>query len=199
MKKLTYRLGLFWLVFGAVTVHGQATLNIQGIVRKANGANLEDGIYGMTFRIYTVASGGTPIWSETQNNIDVASGVYGTLLGTVTPLTIPFDRPYFLGIAVDGGTEVSPRIRLTAAPYSLSLLGQSNVFPSVGAAGIGTIEPDTSARMHIKNASGTGRMLVEGKDSASIVFKTLTSTTSITYDGNKIYIPNLHLEWHKPA
>lgn len=197
MKKSTFWFGLFWLILGATSLHGQASLNIQGIIRKATGTILDDGTYSMTFRIYTVSSGGSPLWSETQNNVDVASGVYGTLLGTVTPLEIPFDRPYFLGVSVDGGAEISPRIRLTAAPYSLAHLGHNNVFPSMGAVGIGTTEPDTSARMHVKNPAGTGRILIEGLDSASVVLKTLTNSSSITYDGNKIYIPDLSLDLSK--
>ena len=192
MKRLIYYSGLLWLILGAATLHGQASLDIQGIIKKATGANLEDGSYSMTFRIYSVRTGGTPLWSETQGNVDVNTGVYGTLLGKVNPLTIPFDRTYFLAVSVDGGAEVAPRIQLTAAPYSLSLLGQGNVFPSSGSVGIGTIEPDTSAQMHIKNPSGTAKMLVEGKDSASIVLKTKTNTSSITYDGNKIKIPDLN-------
>jgi hypothetical protein len=37
----------------------------------------------------------------------------------VTSLDIPFDEPYWLGIAVDGGSEFSPRRELTASAYSL--------------------------------------------------------------------------------
>jgi hypothetical protein len=175
----------------ASDIYGQATLNIQGIVRKSTGANLDDGTYSMTFRLYTTSSGGTNIWSETHDNMDVTSGVYGAVLGLINPFTIPFDQPYFLGISVDGGAEVSPRLRLTASPYTLSLIGQSNLFPSTGTVGLGTISPDTNAIMHVKNNTGTSRMTIEGKDTAVIMMKTRTNTTAITFNGSKISIPDL--------
>jgi hypothetical protein len=175
----------------ASDIYGQATLNIQGIVRKSTGANLDDGTYSMTFRLYTTSSGGTNIWSETHDNMDVTSGVYGAVLGLINPFTIPFDQPYFLGISVDGGAEVSPRLRLTASPYTLSLIGQSNLFPSTGTVGLGTISPDTNAIMHVKNNTGTSRITIEGKDTAVIMMKTRTNTTAITFNGSKISIPDL--------
>jgi hypothetical protein len=193
MKKINRYLWLLWLLWGASQLYGQATLSVQGTIQKASGANLDDGAYSMSFRFYTAASGGTPIWSETQDKVEVTGGVYGALLGSVTPLTIAFDRPYFLGVSVDGGAELAPRIRLTASPYSMSLVGQNNLFPSVGTVGIGTLQPDTSAQLHLQDTSGTGRMLVEGRDSAVIVFKTTANTATIKYDGDKLFISDLNL------
>lgn len=191
MKKILFLLILLFWMLGVSDMYGQATLNIQGIVRKSTGANLDDGTYSMTFRLYTTSSGGSSIWSETHDNMDVTSGVYGAVLGLINPFTIPFDQPYFLGISVDGGAEVSPRLRLTASPYTLSLIGQSNLFPSTGTVGLGTITPDTNAIMHVKNNTGTSRMTIEGKDTAVIRLKTRTSTTAITFNGSKISIPDL--------
>jgi hypothetical protein len=191
MKKILQLICLIFLMHSVSDLHGQATLNIQGIVRKSTGANLDDGTYSMTFRLYTTSSGGTNIWSESHDNMDVTSGVYGAVLGLINPFTIPFDQPYFLGISVDGGAEVSPRLRLTASPYTLSLIGQSNLFPSTGTVGLGTISPDTNAIMHVKNNTGTSRMTIEGKDTAVIMMKTRTNTTAITFNGSKISIPDL--------
>lgn len=191
MKKILQLICLFYVMHSVSNMYGQATLNIQGIVRKSTGANLDDGTYSMTFRLYTTSSGGSNIWSETHDNMDVTSGVYSADLGLINPFTIPFDQPYFLGISVDGGAEVSPRLRLTASPYTLSLIGQSNLFPSTGTVGLGTISPDTNAIMHVKNNTGTSRVTIEGKDTAVIMMKTRTNTTAITFNGNKISIPDL--------
>ena len=191
MKKRLQLICLICLMYNVSDMYGQATLNIQGIVRKSTGANLDDGTYSMTFRLYTTSSGGTNIWSETHGNMDVTSGVYGAVLGLINPFTIPFDQPYFLGISVDGGAEVSPRLRLTASPYTLSLIGQNNLFPSTGTVGFGTISPDTNAIMHIMNNTGTSRITIEGKDTAVILMKTRTNTTAITFNGSKISIPDL--------
>lgn len=191
MKKILKFIFFNCLMACISDMYGQATLNIQGIVRKSTGANFDDGTYSMTFKLYTSSSGGTDIWSETHDKLDVTSGVYSAVLGLKSPFTIPFDQPYFLGISVDGGTEVSPRLRLTGSPYTLSLIGQSNIFPSTGTVGLGTISPDTNAIMHIKNSPGTSRMTVEGKDTAVIVMKTRTNSTNITFNGSKISIPDL--------
>ena len=193
---------LYFLLLGCMIccnmyLQGQATLNIQGIIKKSSGANLDDGTYSMRFRLYTVATGSTHIWEEDHTNrVDVTSGVYNVVLGLITPFTISFDRSYFLGVSVDGGAEVSPRIRLTGAPYSLSLMGQKNIFPSTGTVGIGTVRPDTSARLHIKSDSDTtARFLLEGKDTAVIVMKTRTDTASISFNGTKITIPDLSINY----
>ena len=107
------------------------TLSIQGILKRANGAAVEDGAYNMVFKLYTTETGGTALWNETQSGVEVSNGIYSTVLGVVTPLTLPFDQLYYLGVSV-GSTELTPRILLTSAPYALALIGQSNKFPSSG-------------------------------------------------------------------
>jgi len=191
MKKILQLICLICSMLSASDMYGQATLNIQGIVRKSSGANFDDGVYSMTFRLYTTSAGGTNIWSETHDNMDITLGVYGAVLGLINPFTIPFDQAYFLGISLDGGAEVSPRLRLTASSYTLSQIGQSNLFPSTGTVGLGTISPDTNAIMHVKNSTGTSRMTIEGKDTAVIMMKTRTNTSAITFNGGKISIPDL--------
>jgi len=196
LKNYLYFILLGFFICCIMDLQGQATLNIQGIIKKSSGANLDDGTYSMRFRLYTVATGSSSIWQEDHVSVDITSGVYNVVLGLITPFTISFDRTYFLGVSVDGGAEVSPRIRLTGAPYSLSLMGQKNIFPSTGSVGIGTVTPDTSARLHIKNDSDTtARFLLEGKDTVVIVMKTRTDTASIVFNGNKIAIPDLNINY----
>jgi hypothetical protein len=97
-------------------VHAQASLSFQGALQKASGANFDDGEYAMTFRLYESETGGSAVWSETQDAVDVLGGVFNTLLGQVNPLNAAFDKTYFLGISVNYGVEMVPRIRLTASP-----------------------------------------------------------------------------------
>ena len=120
------------VLFGVSQLAAQSTLSVQGVLQKTTGMAVEDGDYAITFRLYTTESGGTAVWSETQSDVEVVGGVYGVQLGSVTPLNIPFDQVYYLGLTVSGGTEHFPRTKLTAAPYALSLLGQDNKFPSTG-------------------------------------------------------------------
>ena len=134
MKKL--RFALLVLFFGLLTANlvqaQSARLGIQGILKKANGNAVDDGTYSLTFRLYDVTSGGTALWTETQISVELTSGIYTATLGSVTALNIPFDKTYYLGVTVGTGAEMSPRIQLTTAPYALSLVGNTNQFPSSG-------------------------------------------------------------------
>ena len=112
-------------------VHAQASLSIQGILKKSNGVAVEDGAYNITFKLYTVPAAGTQIWTETQTGVEVSSGIYSTILGNTSPLNIPFNQIYYLGVTI-GSSELTPRIQLTSAPYALSLIGVTNQFPSSG-------------------------------------------------------------------
>ncbi len=181
----------------------QATLSVQGTVQKSTGAAVDDGDYSLTFKLYTTETGGTPVWSETQSQVNIVGGVYSVTLGTVTPLTAAFDQTYYLGITVGSGAELTPRARLTSSPYALSLIGQSNKFPSTGPVGIGTASPTTGNELHVKDAAAGAQVLVEGAttskilmestDGTEIQFKKGANTASITYDGNNINIQNLNL------
>lgn len=121
---------MFVLVSTHMFINAQATLSLQGILKKANGIALEDDTYPITFKIYVVDS--TQVkWMETQPEVEVISGIYSVILGKVTPLNLPFDKDYELGISI-GSQEMRPRVRLTSAPYALALRGSSNQFPSAG-------------------------------------------------------------------
>ena len=134
MKKI-FHLSLLLFLFVAFVHQVQAqvdpTLSVQGILKKSNGVAVEDGAYNITFKLYTVETGGSAIWTEAQSGIEVSSGIYSATLGVITPLNVAFNQLYYLGVTV-GSTELTPRILLTSAPYALSLIGQTNKFPSAG-------------------------------------------------------------------
>lgn len=113
-------------------LHAQTgTLSIQGILKKNNGDAVSDGSQAMTFKLYTAATGGTAVWTETQPDVEVSSGIYSAVLGSVTPLNLAFTQVYYLGVTV-GGAEMTPRLQLTGSPYAFALIGASNVFPGAG-------------------------------------------------------------------
>src|SRR5215831_2120761 len=97
------------------------TLSYQGILTDGAGNLVADGNYSLTFRVYNVSTAGSALWTETQPTVAVAKGGFNVLLGGVTALTLPFDVPYWLGISVNGGAELSPRVALASSPYSLGL------------------------------------------------------------------------------
>jgi len=83
----------------------------------ASGTVVPDGSYKLTFKLYDVETGGTALWSETQSVL-VSKGIFSVALGSVTPIGLAFDKPYWLGVTVGTGTELTPRIALTGSAYS---------------------------------------------------------------------------------
>ena len=77
------------------------------------GAPLE-GSQTLTFRLDAAATGGMPVWEETQASVAVTSGHFSVLLGSVTPLEVDWTEPLWLGTPWGAGNELSPRVPLTA-------------------------------------------------------------------------------------
>jgi hypothetical protein len=97
------------------------TLNYQGILTDVNGEAVSDGSYEIIFNLYDQASSGNDLWSEHQT-VAVQDGVFSVILGIANPIDVAFDRPLWLAIRVNGGTELSPRIELTGSAYSFQAL-----------------------------------------------------------------------------
>ena len=118
-------------------------LNIQGILRDADGQAVADGDYQLSFYLYDAETGGSYIWNETHSSVSIANGVYSASIGAATSLGgLAFDVPYYLGISVNGGDQSTPRIPLSNTPYALSMRGVDNVFPSSGNVGVGASSPN---------------------------------------------------------
>ena len=191
MKKIFI---FFACLLGGQNIAGaQAGLIIQGAIQNSSGAPMPNGNYSLSFRLYEADAGGVAVWSETQPSVPVTSGLYTVSLGAVTPLTAPFDKIYYLGVSVNGGNELIPRARLSSSPYAMSLFGETNLFPSAGSVGIGTVTPDAGTQLHVAQEQGVGRVLIEGDNGAALRFKQGSNTADISYDGDKITVSNLNL------
>ncbi len=126
--------GVMWLALASAWSDVPKTISYQGILKKADGtAMVPDGGYNIVFSIYTLASGGTLKYRETQA-VQVKNGFYAVVIGTGTPRAespvaslslLSFNDEYWLGITVGAdptvaNTELTPRVRLTASPYALN-------------------------------------------------------------------------------
>ena len=132
-------------------------INFQGILTDGGGMVMEDGTYVVTFRLYDVPSGGSSLWEETHGAVTVTKGIFNVMLGSVVSFDLAFDTQYFLGISVEGGPELIPRVYLSSNAYSLGargLYGDSNIMPADGSVGIGTLIPGDPLTVQSDDAVG---------------------------------------------
>lgn len=120
MKRTLFQSVLLVVLICSIPVRGQIpqTLSYQGVLTDANGAIVPDGKYTLTFKLFDADEGGKAIWSENQK-IFIQNGLFNVALGSVSPLDIPFDKPFWLATAVGEGSDTGQRMELTATPYSL--------------------------------------------------------------------------------
>jgi len=128
-------------------------INYQGKLTDSNNLAVPNENYNMEFRLYTVETGGTAIWTETRidtNKVSITNGLFSVLLGEITSLSgIDFNQVLYLGVNIGGTTtpptwdgEMTPRKKLGAIPaaFEAKKLG-GFTWASPGA--IGTVTPNT--------------------------------------------------------
>jgi len=112
--------------FSIGIAHAATEINYQGKLMTSSNVAVPDGLYNMEFKLYTVSSGGSAIWTETRtgaSQVQVTSGLFTVLLGSETSLSgIDFDQTIYLGVNIGGtGTpswdgEMSPRKKFASVP-----------------------------------------------------------------------------------
>lgn len=113
-----------WPALGAAGINRQ--INFQGKVVNTNGTNVANGNYTFDFNIYTVSSGGSPIWTETYsggNQVSVTDGIFRVSLGSLTTLpgSVDFNTDnIYVGINFNSDGEMTPRVRFTAVPQAFN-------------------------------------------------------------------------------
>jgi len=93
-------------------------VNYQGVLKSSAGTPVT-GTVQMQFSLYTSETSTAPVWSEVTPTVSVANGRYSVVLGNVTPINLPFDVQYYLGVKVGADSEMLPRQPLTSAAYAL--------------------------------------------------------------------------------
>ena len=123
MKHITLLFVFFTLFFAQ-----DRELNFQGVLRQPSGKAVADGSYSISFKVYNQENAGTELKNDTKA-VTVYNGVYSTPID-ITGLG--FNEQYWIGISIDGGAELSPRVKLATSSYAMALVGESNKFPSTG-------------------------------------------------------------------
>src|SRR5574341_141489 len=105
------------VTFGQVSVPN--LVNFQGRLLNNLGSPVADGSYGVTFRLFDASVAGALVWAETSL-VNTSGGVFTHQLGSDNPFDVTLFQDYdslFLEIVV-GGETITPRSRLTSAPYT---------------------------------------------------------------------------------
>ena len=96
-------------------------VNYQGKVYQPSGAAVPDGAYKIAFSIYDVPTGGTAIWTETYDALQVKGSAFHVLLGSVNPIgaSIFGSAERFLGVKLANDPELAPRQKIASVPYAM--------------------------------------------------------------------------------
>src|SRR6266850_169295 len=93
------------------------SISFQGALTGASGQPLSNGSYNLTFKFYTNANTATALATSNVPNVPVTGGIASS---SITVDASWFNgRTRYLGITINNGQELSPRIMVTAVPYAL--------------------------------------------------------------------------------
>jgi hypothetical protein len=158
-------LALSFLLSTPASAVSPTTMSFQGKVVNANGTNVADGNYTFLFKMYTVSSAGTAVWSETQSSVAVSAGIFQVNLGSVcsfftanacnnnTPLDFNTLSSLYLGITFNGDAagEMTPRVQLQSVPFAYN----ADKVGGLAASQLVQLSPGTQQTGNV-NVSGTG-------------------------------------------
>src|SRR5437868_10774688 len=94
--------------FVSTITHAQLpqTISYQGYLSTVGGLPVHDSSYTLTFKLYTVVSSGSAIWTEAHSNVSTAKGTFNVILGSITSLSgVDFNQQLHVGITKGGDPE----------------------------------------------------------------------------------------------
>ncbi len=163
LNKPALLLGLAVLLSSATASAVPDTMTFSGRLSTSSGP--VDGSVNVIFRIFSAATGGSPVWTETRNGVGADNGLVFVELGQITPLdeVVFDDAQVFLEIQV--GTEtLTPRIAINSVPYAIRA-GSAGSADTLG----GTIGPDDVISTV---TGGAGVQVATGANSATVGLST---------------------------
>lgn len=196
-RRLVVSAGLAWLILvtaPAALATVPQTLNYQGALTDASNQPVNATAIAplqMTFKFFSGLTGGSALYTE-QQAVIVTNGVFSVQIGSVTPLTLPFDVPYFLEITI-GAEVLSPRQPLASAAYALrtGCIPGDRVtcfsFPT-GTPGVGPCQ--TGVRVCNPQGTGFGACVGEvGPNCGSVCANLLTDNNNCGTCGHVCNLP----------
>lgn len=101
----------------------------------------------LTVSLWSTSTGGTALFTETHTGVALQNGVFSIRIGGQTsggvPATLVGLPPIFVGLAVNGGAELTPRTRLMSVPFAYRALGADSL-----------LIPDSNTPIVLANSAG---------------------------------------------
>ncbi|MEQ1516333.1 MAG: hypothetical protein ABL931_07590 [Usitatibacteraceae bacterium] len=144
----------FLLWVGFANAAPPKTINYQGYLTNPGGTPVTTPVT-LTFRLYDAASGGAALYTEIQPGVVVTNGNFNAAIGTVTPLILAFDVPYWLSVAVNTDLEMSPRQPLASSAYAFRAGSAEALAPGATVSGTQITGAITTATVSASNLIGT--------------------------------------------
>jgi len=108
----------------AAATTSTGTIAYQGRLADSAGTPITDTV-NMEFRLYDVAEGSAPLWSELwtgSNAVRVSDGLFNVMLGSLEPIpqeVVAGNDQLWLGITVGTDDEMTPRVQLGSVPFAV--------------------------------------------------------------------------------
>lgn len=104
---------------------GQGSFSLQGrLTAGASNEAVADGSYNATITVYE--AGTDNVVATETDQISTTDGIFSTMIGDDSSLELAADMSYEIGVSIDGGAELSPRIMLGDAPSAITAEVASN-------------------------------------------------------------------------
>jgi hypothetical protein len=123
-----------------------------------NGGSSLSGAVSITFSLYAAQQGGEPLWTETQNNIQLdATGHYSVQLGITRPNGVPTalfttGEARWLGVQIAEQGE-QPRVLLLSVPYALKAGDAATIGGLLPSAFVLAASPNGAASTYVAASS----------------------------------------------
>lgn len=177
---------LLWVI--PVQAQFNEQINYQGRLLDSTGSAVADGTYAMSFRLYTVATSGSAIWTETlsgASEVTVIDGLFSVMLGSTTPLSsVDFNQTLYLGVTIEADSEMSPRKILGAVPAAFVAKEADNAGTVGGVASTSLLRNDQVGTVTASSSSSILSVIQNGLGKVASFFSGVTEVFTILNNGN---------------
>lgn len=147
---------------------GSSVIAYQGrLLDPTTGQPKPDGAYTLVFNLYNVETGGVALWTETKN-VATNKGLFTALLGDTTAFPPEHfnGQALYLGVAVGGDPEATPRQRVASVAYAIYAEKANTANNATTATTATTADSANTAN----NASNADKL--DGQDSTAFAIST---------------------------